>query len=150
MQVSFAAPQASTSGAWIVGALADGVLTPSAQRADKAAGGVLTRALKTSRFKGKPNEILEIIAAPGIAASRLLLVGLGRAEDFSASKAETLGAIVTGRLITSGETQAVFEIDAAKGSKLKAPQLAAHLAFGAQLRSYQFITYRRKNLDDFQ
>jgi len=150
MQVSFAAPPASTSGAWVVGSLADGVLTQAAQRADKAAGGVLTRALKTSRFKGKPNEILEIIAPPDIAASRLLLVGLGKAEDFNTSKAETLAAIVTGRLITSGETQAMFEIDTPKGAKLKAPQLAAHLAFGAQLRSYQFTTYRRKNLDDFQ
>jgi leucyl aminopeptidase len=28
--------------------------------------------------------------------------------------------------------------------------LAAYLAFGAQLRSYQFTTYRRKNLEDFQ
>jgi leucyl aminopeptidase len=150
MQVSFAAPQASPSGAWVAGALVDGVLTHAAQRADKAAGGVLARALKTSRFKGKPNEILEIIAPPGIAASRLLLVGLGKAEEFSASKAETLAATVTGRLITSGETQATFEIDTPKGAKLKAPQLAAHLAFGAQLRSYQFTTYRRKNLEDFQ
>jgi leucyl aminopeptidase len=79
-----------------------------------------------------------------------LLVGLGKAEEFNASKAETLAAIVTGRLITSGETQATFEIDVPKGSKIKAPQLAAHLAFGAQLRSYQFTTYRRKNLDEFQ
>jgi len=150
MQLSFAAPTAETSGVWVVGALAGGQLSGAAQRADKAAGGVLTRALKTSRFKGKPNEILEIIAPPGIKATRLLLVGLGKAEEFSASRAEVLAAIVTGRLITSGESQAVFEIDVPKGSKLKAPQLAAHLAFGAQLRSYQFIAYRRKNLDDFE
>jgi leucyl aminopeptidase len=150
MQLSFAAPSASTSGAWVVGALADGVLTPAAIRADKAAGGVLTRALKTSRFKGKPNEILEIIAPDGIKATRLLLVGLGKPQSLTAARAETLGAMVTGRLLTSGETEATFEIDLPKGAKLKAPALAAHLAFGAQLRSYQFITYRRKNLEDFQ
>jgi leucyl aminopeptidase len=150
MQLSFAAPRASTPGAWVVGALADGVLTQAALRADKAAGGVLSRALKASRFKGKPNEILEIIAPPGIEANRLLLVGLGKANEFDAARAEVLAAMVTGRLITSGETQATFDIDAPKGSKLKAPQLAAHLAFGVQLRSYQFIAYRRKNLDDFQ
>ena len=150
MQFSFAAPSASTSGAWVVGALADGVLTPAALRADKAAGGILTRALKTSRFKGKPNEILEIIAPDGIKATRLLLVGLGKPQGFTAAKAEILAATVTGRLLTSGETTATFEIDLPKGAKLKAPALAAHLALGAQLRSYQFTTYRRKNLDDFQ
>ena len=150
MQLSFAAPAAETSGVWVVGALAGGALTHAAQRADKAAGGVLTRALKTSRFKGKPNEILEVIAPDGLKATRLLLVGLGKAEEFSATRAEVLAAMVTGRLLSSGETQAVFEIDVPKGSKLKASQLAAHLAFGAQLKSYQFIGYRRKNLEDYE
>ncbi|HVP83525.1 MAG TPA: leucyl aminopeptidase [Rhizomicrobium sp.] len=150
MQLSFAAPAVETSGVWVVGALAGGGLTHAAQRADKAAGGVLTRALKTSRFKGKPNEILEVIAPDGLKATRLLLVGLGKAEEFSATRAEVLAAMVTGRLLSSGETQAMFEIDVPKGSKLKAPQLAAHLAFGAQLKSYQFIGYRRKNLEDYE
>ncbi len=118
MQFSFAAPSASTSGAWVVGALADGVLTPAALRADKAAGGILTRALKTSRFKGKPNEILEIIAPDGIKATRLLLVGLGKPQGFTAAKAEILAATVTGRLLTSGETTATFEIDLPKGCLL--------------------------------
>ncbi|HVZ68811.1 MAG TPA: leucyl aminopeptidase [Rhizomicrobium sp.] len=150
MQLSFAAPAADVSGVWVVGALEGGHLTHAALRADKAAGGVLTRALKTSRFKGKPNEILEVIAPDGLSATRLLLAGLGKPEQFDATRAEVLAATVAGRLISSGETKAVFDIDVPKGSKLKAPQLAAHLAFGAQLKSYQFIGYRRKNLDEYE
>ena len=150
MQLSFAAPSAAPSGAWIVGAFAGGALTQAAQRADKAAGGILIRALKTSRFKGKSNEILEVLAPEGIKATRLLLIGLGKPEEFDAAKAEVLAATVTGRLLASGETEAIFDIEVPKGSKLKAAVLAAHLALGARLRSYQFTTYRRKNLDEFQ
>lgn len=50
MQLSFADPHSVESGAWIVGALEGSTLTAAAQKADKAAGGALTRGLKFSRF----------------------------------------------------------------------------------------------------
>lgn len=150
MQLSFAAPGARPQGALVLAAQADAVLTPSAQRADKASGGVLTRALRSSRFKGKPNEILEILAPHGLKASRLLLVGLGKAEELTSTRVETLAATVIGRLLTSGETAATFEIDRPKSAPLSAAELGAHLALGVRLRSYVFTTYRRKTLEDFQ
>ncbi len=150
MQLSFAAPGASPQGALVLGAQADAVLTPSALRADKASGGLLTRALQSSRFKGKPNEILEIIAPHGLKASRVLLVGLGKGEDLTSARAETLAATIIGRLLTSGERAVTFEIDLPKPASLSAAALCAHLALGVRLRSYAFTTYRRKTLEDFQ
>src|SRR5690348_12520680 len=150
MQLSFAAPHPVESGAWIVGALDGGVLTAAAQRADKLAGGALSRALKLSRFTGKSGQVLEILAPSGSKASRILVAGLGKAAEFDATRAEQLAASINGRLSGAGESSATFEIDAPKGSKLRVGELAAHLAFGARLKSYAFNQYRTKNLDEYE
>jgi leucyl aminopeptidase len=94
--------------------------------------------------------MLEVLAPPDMKASRLLLVGLGKAETLDEKGLETLGAQIVGRLYTSGETAASFDIDVPKGSKVKKAELAAHLAFGAKLKSYAFDKYRTRNLDEYE
>jgi leucyl aminopeptidase len=151
MQISFVEPSnAAAAGAWIVGALDGGQLLPAAIRLDKASGGALTRALKFSRFTGKSGQMLEVLAPAGLAASRLLLAGLGKAEALDEKGLETLGAQIVSRLYTSGETVARFEIDVPKNGKVKKAELAAHLAFGAKLKSYAFDKYRTRNLDEYE
>ncbi|HSS15004.1 MAG TPA: leucyl aminopeptidase [Rhizomicrobium sp.] len=156
MQISFVEPSnAAAGGAWIVGAVAGGHLLPAAIAADKASGGALTRALKYSRFTGKSGQMLEVVAPAGVKVSRLLLVGLGKAEALDEKGLETLGAQIVSRLYASGETVARFEIDVPptsgkKGSKVKKAELAAHLAFGARLKSYAFDKYRTRNLDEYE
>ena len=152
MQISLNAPSnaASREGAWVVGALEGGALLPTAKMADKASGGALTRACKHSRFTGKSGQMLEVLAPAGLKASRLLLVGLGKAAGLDGKGLETLGAQIVGRLYASGETVANFELDLPKGSKVKRGDLAAHLAFGAKLKSYAFNKYRTRNLDEYE
>ncbi|HKX64205.1 MAG TPA: leucyl aminopeptidase [Rhizomicrobium sp.] len=155
MQISFVTNAAAGDGAWVVGAVAGGILLPSAVRLDKASGGALTRALKFSRFTGKAGQMLEVLAPASVKASRLLLVGLGKAESLDEKGLETLGAQIVGRLYTSGEIAARFEIDppptsGKKGGKIKKAELAAHLAFGAKLKSYAFDKYRTRNLDEYE
>jgi leucyl aminopeptidase len=150
MNINFAAPVTVTAGSWVVGALEGGALLPAAVSADKASGGALTRALKFARFKGQPGQMVEVLAPAGVAASRLLLVGLGKAESLDEKALETIGAQVAARLLAAGETTASFEIDAPKAAKVKKGEIAAHLAFGAKLRSYAFNQYRTKNLDEYE
>lgn len=150
MQISFAAPKALVSaGSWVVAAALGGALSPAALRCDKASGGALSRALKFSRFTGKSGELLEVAAPAGMAASRLLLVGLGKPEGLDEKGLEVIGAQIIARLLTLGETAATFEIEAPK-AKVKSGEIAAHLAFGARLRSYRFDKYRTKNLEDYE
>jgi len=157
MQISFVAPSDATAkagrkegGAWVVGAVEGSVLLPAAARLDKASGGALTRALKVSRFTGKTGQMLEVVAPSGIVASRVLLTGLGKAESVDEKGLETLGAQILGRLFTAGETEASIEIDVPKGSNVKKGELAAHLAFGAKLKSYAFDKYRTRNLEEYE
>ena len=148
MQISFAAPKALVpSGSWVVAAMQGGILTTPALKADKASGGALSRALKFSRFTGKSGELLDVAAPAGLTASRLLLVGLGKADALDEKGLEVIGAQIAARLNGLGETVATFEVEAPK-AKVKSGEIAAHLAFGAMLRSYRFEKYRTKNLDE--
>jgi len=153
MQISLCAPADVTTGeagAWVVGATESPALLPASARLDKASGGALTRALNFSRFTGKSGQFLEVLAPSGIKASRLLLVGLGKPESLDEKGLETLGAQIVGRLLTAGERTASLEIDVPKGSKVRKAQAAAHLAFGARLKSYAFDKYRTRNLDEYE
>ncbi|MBS0275288.1 MAG: leucyl aminopeptidase [Proteobacteria bacterium] len=151
MQLSFAALSLNVAGALVLGVQADGVFTPSAMEADKAAGGALKRAVAaSSKFSGKTGQVVEVLAPPGLKASRVLLVGMGKGEDFNGGSAERLAASVVARLYTNGTPAIAFAIDAPKGAKLKPAALAAHLAMGAKLRSYGFTQYRTKARDEYE
>jgi len=150
MQVSFVTPGRIGSGALVVGVLDGGGMTSSAVEADREAGGALKRALEVSRFSGRIGQLLEVLAPAGVAASRIVMAGLGKAESLDTVAAERIAGTVTGRLATSGETRLVFSIDRPKGAKVTEGQLAAHLALGAVLRSYNFDRYRTKSKDEHQ
>jgi leucyl aminopeptidase len=157
MQISFAAPKNTVpSGSWVVAAFEGNALTPAAVKADKASGGALSRGLKLSRFTGKSGQILEILAPAGLSASRILLVGLGKPDALHEKELEVIGAQIVAKLQVLGETAAIFEIEAPakksspKRSSVKSGEIAAHLAFGARLRSYAFDKYRTRNLDEYQ
>jgi len=153
MQISFVAPSNVTAregGAWVVGAAEGSALLPGAVRLDKASGGAIARALKVSRFSGKVGQILEVVAPAGMAVSRLILAGLGKPELLDEKGLETLGAQIVARLHTVGESSARIEVDVPKGAKVEKGEMAAHLAFGAKLKSYTFDKYRTRNLDEYE
>src|SRR5215469_3070052 len=103
MQISFAAlgPKVQ-AGSWVVAASEGKALSQAAVKADKACGGALARALKFSRFTGKSGEFLEVLAPEGLAASRILLVGLGKPESVSGKALEVIGAQIVARLESAG------------------------------------------------
>ena len=91
------------------------------------------------------------MAPAGLKASRILLAGLGKPDGVDEKGLETLGAQIVARLYAAGETTASIELDVArKAARSRKAELAAHLAFGARLRSYAFDKYRTKNLDDYR
>ncbi len=154
MQISFSAPADirphSGEGAWVVGATEGAHFLPAAARADKACGGALSRALKFSSFTGKAGQFLEVVAPAGLRASRILVAGLGRPDAVDEKGLETLGAQIVARLYAAGQSRAALELEVPKASKVKKAELAAHLAFGARLRSYSFDKYRTRNLDEYR
>ena len=108
MKISFAAPRLPRSGALAVGVHDGGELAATAAEADEATGGALSRAIGSSRFGGKSNQTLVLNAPPGVAASRVVLVGLGKAGDFDARAAQSVGGTIVSTLEKSGDTAATI------------------------------------------
>ncbi len=144
MKIAISEPALPRRGALLVGVLADRALTRTAAAVDKRTGGALTRAIEASRFKGAKGEMLELLAPTGIAASRVLLAGLGEPEKVDALVLEAVGGSAVGRLATSGESALTIACDAVKGAKLSVADGAARLAYGARLGGYRFDRYRTK------
>ena len=149
MQITFAAPSFKGTGALAVAGF-EGGLSASAAELDKALGGALTRAMKTGQFKGKSGQVLELLAPAGLDASRVLLLGLGKARALDGRALEKAAASTVGRLLTGGEKSLSIMIEPPKGAKLKVAEVAVHLAMGAQLRSYSFIKYRTKQREEHE
>jgi leucyl aminopeptidase len=149
MNISFGPRSLPATGAVVVGILAEGALTPSAEDLDKATGGAVRRALDASgKFKGKASEILEILAPAGLENTRLLLVGLGEADSLKARELENIGGELVARLNSLGERSASVMLDDIAGAPLPVGEQAARIAFGARLRSYRFDKYRTQEKDE--
>ncbi len=148
MKISFAAPRLPRSGALAVGVHDGGELAATAAEADEATGGALSRAIGSSRFGGKSNQTLVLNAPPGVAASRVVLVGLGKAGDFDARAAQSVGGTIVSTLEKSGDSAATIAVDAADGAPIPPAATAANVGFGALLRGYRFDKYRTKEKPD--
>ena len=75
-------PEKKKTGCLVLGVWQGAVLTHAAQAADKASGGQLSRVLKGGDLSGRNGTTLLLHAVKGIAADRLLLVGLGEQKEF--------------------------------------------------------------------
>jgi len=75
--------EAIKADAIAVGVFADGELTPSARAIDKAARGAIKAAVRSGDMTGKRGTVVTLRGVPGVAAARVVVVGLGGRDDFS-------------------------------------------------------------------
>jgi len=144
MKIAFAEPETPDSGTIVVGVLEDRKLSPAAAALDKESGGALKRAMGASRFIGRKDESLAVMAPAQLSLGRVLLVGLGKGSALDAAALQRLGGQIVAQLNGAGETQAAVVVERFDGMKLKPAEAAANLAFGARLRAYRFDKYRTK------
>jgi leucyl aminopeptidase len=144
MQLIFTVAAKAADGAFVVGAVEGLGLLPAALKADAATDGAIVKAMKTADFKAKRGTVLDLLAPRGLAASRILVVGLGRQETFDALAAEQLAAAALKPLDGATDADVTFAIDCPNESLVDAAGLAAHLALGLRLKGYRFDRYRTK------
>jgi len=102
---------------------------------EEASGGAIGRAITAAEFKGTARQICTILAPmPGI--SRVVLVGLGKPDEFNRLVAEQAGGVSVTALLRDSQ--------AAIAAPSLGPQDLAAAALGALLRSYRFDRYRTK------
>jgi len=148
MKISFAPVSAPRSGALAVGVLDGGKLGPAGLALDKRTRGALTRAIESSRFRGKPGETLSVLSPPGVPLSRIVLVGYGDPNKLDELRMQSAGGAVVGHLRQANESHVAAAIDAVKGTKLGTGDMAAQFAYGAKLAAYRFDKYRTREKKD--
>src|SRR5690606_27554766 len=144
MKISFVEPALPKTGSLVVGVLEDRELTPTAADVDRRCGGALKRAMEFSRFRGKREQVLEVLVPHGLAIGRVVLVGLGKVSELDDVKAEAAGGVAVAHLNQVGEKAATVAVDKLAGSPLAPAAFAAHVALGATLRAYRFDKYKTK------
>src|SRR5215470_7606761 len=123
MKIVFAKPDIEVGGAIVVAVLDGRKLSASASRLDRATKGAIGRALAASRFKGKPDDLLSILAPAGMKASRIVLAGVGKPEALEPLVAQAIGGRLEAHLASSGETAAAVLVDELPSSKLSATEV---------------------------
>lgn len=144
MKITFSNPAAVTSGVVVVGVNEGRKLSTSAAAIDKASGGILSRALKASTFKGKTGQSLTVMAPGGTKLDRVVLIGMGSPKKLTAKDALKAGGKIYAALSSVGSSSITVCIDAIDGGDLKPADAAVDFAYGARLRSYRFDKYRTK------
>ncbi|OGS71880.1 MAG: leucyl aminopeptidase [Gallionellales bacterium GWA2_60_142] len=107
-------PEKLKSGTVVVGVYEGGKLSTPAQTLDKAAEHHLSDVIANGDMNGKAGSTLMLHHVPGIAAERVLLVGLGKAADLAAKPyLDALRAAFAVLQKTAGKDAALFLTDLA-------------------------------------
>ena len=140
MKITFSDLAVPTSGAAIAFATEGADLMPSAIALDEAIGGSITKAIKSSTFKGKAGQSLQILAPGQGDLTRVIVFGIGKEAEFDVIAAQKLGGTVTSRALATGEKDLTILFDM--------EGMACDFATGAMLRDYRFDKYRTNETKD--
>jgi leucyl aminopeptidase len=79
------APESAATPCLVVGIHEERVLGAAAQRVDAASGGAIRRLVESGDASGKAGTSIVLFGLPGVAAERVLVVGLGDPKKFDAA-----------------------------------------------------------------
>jgi leucyl aminopeptidase len=139
LKVSFAKKRPGGSFALAIPVWGEDMLADRLASLDEAGRKLAARAADAQRFEREAATIAETFVEEGDAARRLLLIGLGGKRDDEALY-ERVGGALTARLLTSGETKLVIDLN---GLDMDG-EAAARVAFGAAARAWRYDIYRTK------
>ncbi|MEQ1900292.1 MAG: leucyl aminopeptidase [Devosia sp.] len=96
-------------------------------------------------YKGKPGQMLDIVAPAGLESSRLLVLGAGKMDPAASATAwADRGGSLAAKLMAARAEKAAIVLD----SHDCMPGAVGELAAGLKLRAYRFDTYKAKKDED--
>ncbi len=142
MQVTFSKAAMPKTGAIIIPCLEGAYETKAFKAVDKTTKGALVRAAKAGNFQGKKGQVQLVVGPAGFSNGHIVLVGAGKASDFSLNIAEEVGGNALAKTIGLREKALLIMMDHFEVEGVCSAAIAAHMAFGARLRGYRFDHYR--------
>ena len=113
----------------------------------KALGGtveIVKRAAAAAAFKGKSGAALDILAPEGSKATRLIVIGAGKANGLKTNDLLKFGGVAASKLPAG--TSAMTIMAELPGGAMTSEQAVA-IASGLRLRSYKFDRYKTRKKD---
>ncbi|MEK9824692.1 MAG: leucyl aminopeptidase [Methylotenera sp.] len=131
----------------MVGVYESQQLSAAAQALDKVSDGYISNLLKRGDLDGKLEKTLMLHDVPNVQSERVLLVGLGKREDFSEKKyAKAVRASIKS-LSASAATEALTYLADLPVNNISARRKAALLVEMAVDATYRFEAIKRKKQD---
>ena len=115
-----------------------------AHELDQKSSGALRKAAEAAEFKGKKKSTAEVLAPARIGVNRLVMLGTGKPGDLEENDWVLLGGTAAAALAARKAKAASIVAEAPASGAPKPDQLAALIAFGALLRTYEFSKYMTK------
>lgn len=125
--------------------LFEGVAQPggAAGAVDRALGGSISAAIRRQEFKGKLHERLLLHTVGQLPVSRVLVIGLGKQEEFTLDRARSASAEAMRHLRAVGVQRVASIVHGAGIGGLEASQAACAVTEGALLGLYRFDKYKK-------
>ena len=129
-------------GVLALGVFADQHLSAFGKQLKTTSPDTFEKAFKASFFKGKPKEVLNLMAPAPLAFDQVMLLGLGKPEDLKEADCYDIGGTLTAALERFPHKQVGVVLE-----ELKLEQVLA-IAFGAKLRAWRFDTYKTQQKEE--
>jgi leucyl aminopeptidase len=126
-------------------ALPRGRLPSSFEALDKGTGGALSRVFSSGDFTGKKDEVA--VVYPSGPAARVLLVGLGKAEEIDRGMIRRAAAVAAKRARSLGVPRAAFHLPSEARAKVSPADAAQALAEGLAQGAWQYNEMKRRDED---
>jgi leucyl aminopeptidase len=143
--INSAAPQAGRNDCVVAGVFEPGQLSAAAASLDRAAKGHLAGILRRGDMTGKAGTTLLLRNVPGVAAERVMLVGLGRAPEFREKQYREAVAAAIRALATTGTQEATLHLTELPVGRRDAAWKVAHAVTVARECSYRFTRMKSKS-----
>ncbi|MDE5459150.1 leucyl aminopeptidase [Bradyrhizobium sp. CSS354] len=119
-------------------------LGPATAKALGGATELVKRAAAAAAFKGKSGAALDILAPEGVKATRLIVIGAGKATGLKANDLLKFGGVAASKLPVG---TAAMTIMAELPNGAMTSEQAVTIASGLRLRTYKFDRYKTKKKD---
>jgi leucyl aminopeptidase len=111
---------------------------------DNKLGGAIRALIASGDFKGKLGETAVLYPHGEILATRVILVGLGRSDEFSLDRARQAAGAAAAKAVALGCRSMATMVHGAGAGGLSAKSAARAVAEGSELGAYQFAEYKSR------
>jgi leucyl aminopeptidase len=139
------APQTARAGCLVVGVYEPRKLSAAAAAVDRASKGYLAGVLRRGDMSGKSGTTLLLHNVPGVAAERIVLVGLGPDRDFRDKRYREAVAAAVRALNATGADEATLHLTELAVGRRDAAWKIAHAVTVASEGAYRFTKMKSRS-----